>query len=269
MVIIKAVQTQVTKVCGETFRIGPLTCRVCDHHSYVVGFEQVYGSCQGGYFSDMTPKGMDVNDEYNKIMARFPKAVKERVRVIMGCFGNSRGSMVSVDDNGQRVEHDLADALRDTIAQRIAQIENPSVYAIGHSWGGWSVMRIVHSLAETIPVRLLVTIDPISYARCGPGEIAGSYFSSYREVATNPECTKAPSDITAPMRKAIAAKTAHWANFYQTGSLWLHSGSITGADVNTPLTELKGSFVNPYKEHMDADNVARIWRAVYEALTKS
>ena len=92
-----------------------------------------------------------------------------------------------------------------------------SVYLIGHSYGGWSVMKLAMMLLDKYSVEGLVTIDPISPLSCTPADVL-SFFSSKG-------CQQAPSDISATDRDRLKSEISSWAHFYQTQFERLHSSA--------------------------------------------
>ena len=70
-----------------------------------------------------------------------------------------------------------------------------SVYLIGHSYGGWSVMKLALMLLGDYKVEGLVTIDPISPLFCTPSRILS--------LLPDPGCQEAPTDVSPADRERL------------------------------------------------------------------
>ena len=131
------------------------------------------------------------------------------------------------------------------IDQAVADIDaNQRIFIIGHSYGGWIAMKIAEKISSrSAQVASLITIDAISHRGCT--------YSNW----TN--CLAAPQDFSQESLDNVKANTLHWANFYQTTTPYLHSGSIAQADVNL---ELQAS-------HFTIDTNEAVWRHADRMLT--
>jgi pimeloyl-ACP methyl ester carboxylesterase len=119
-----------------------------------------------------------------------------------------------------RPPHEQAlQGLRQLIEAEMAAAGTKSVYLIGHSYGGWSVMKLALMMLGHYNVEGLVTIDPISPLSCTPSRIL-SLFS-------DPGCQRAPADISAADRDRLRTETGSWAHFYETQFERLHSSAYS------------------------------------------
>ena len=113
--------------------------------------------------------------------------------------------------------------------EMILALPNPEVSIIGHSYGGWTAMKLMLALDPSIKVHRLITLDPISRDNCSLQQFAKNAEAIIDNASSNSRgCSIAPEDFTATELAAIAAKTEKWVNYYQTTGIFLHSSAITG-----------------------------------------
>ena len=110
----------------------------------------------------------------------------------------------------------------------LEKLKNPKVSLIGHSYGGWTAMKVAQNLTPKATLNTLVTIDAISRKNCHPREFVkalekGQPFSG---------CAEAPSDFNTQEIEAIAKRAnGSWYNYYQTSAVMLHSSAFNSAAV--------------------------------------
>lgn len=108
------------------------------------------------------------------------------------------------------------------------------VIMVGHSHGGWLVMKLARDWRNDGDLSMLATIDPISQVNCTQGALI--YQNALRTAVpfgallANAECHRAPRDLEP--YAAIARKASQWKHFYQTTFPPLHSGPIAEAQPN-------------------------------------
>jgi pimeloyl-ACP methyl ester carboxylesterase len=93
---------------------------------------------------------------------------------------------------------------------------------VGHSYGGWTAMRVAAKLAAEGRAVDLVTIDPISPARCTQID----FLRGALATSGSQGCTTGPKDADDAL---LSHRLASWRNFYQTSDPLVHSASIPGA----------------------------------------
>lgn len=95
------------------------------------------------------------------------------------------------------------------------------VFFMGHSHGGWLAMQLAMRAADKVPVKGILTIDPISRIHCSP--------SDYGVTGSAAGCTEFPRDLTPEIRRSLALAVPLWRNFYQSNTANLHSGAADEA----------------------------------------
>jgi hypothetical protein len=130
------------------------------------------------------------------------------------------------------------EVVRAEIVSEILRRNPRDVYLIGHSWGGWMLLDIVRQFDDGAGAQQLYTIDPISKVYCHRGAPVS--------------CTDAPLDIRDSMRQRVQDLTGYWHNFYQTKTVYLHSGPMSQADANQKVDA----------GHTDIDGDEGVWRVI-------
>ena len=141
------------------------------------------------------------------------------------------------------------------------------VYIIGHSYGGWTAMRLVSQLLENHPeihssLRALYTIDPISPLHCSPSTFISAAIESI------PGCQRAPSDISGDERIFIRDHLqGRWLNFYETQFHRLHSSRMPELEEDKQSFKIRLEYTNPIFN--DAHNLISKDRRIWAMLSKT
>ena len=227
--------------------------------NYLVLFAQGYNSCSQGY--------PNTTQHFNKVFSPY----RVHVTYIESCFTggfiqNGKNSTLNRnpgDDNLQ--QNGSAETLNYTITDpdgtitpvheavpasvasmtqaRANQLSRPGrptrVIMIGHSHGGWLVMKAARNWIPGADLRHLITIDPISYQNCTQFrlvyESAANITTTLSDYLISTECKMAPSDLTSEGTKIKANVSGTWTNYYQTQFRFIRSSAIAAATTNTPL----------------------------------
>lgn len=190
-------------------------------------------SCKPGLDAAPSPLHMDMARRAIGLINQF-RSRGGTVDVLTSCFTSPDKVLVSRNFSPKFEAIDPENLLNE--AHSTADI-NHRIFVIGHSYGGWVAMKMAEDLnAQAGQLAGLVTIDPISRKDC---------------TYTNwTNCLGAPRDFGDDALRGIKEKTAHWANFYQTTTPFLHSSEIAQADVNTKLDAT----------HFTIDSNEAVWR---------
>ncbi|NBQ52526.1 MAG: hypothetical protein EBU49_02940 [Proteobacteria bacterium] len=190
-------------------------------------------SCKSSTDSIPSPVTMDMAPRAIGLINRF-RSDGGTAEVLTSCFIDPDKILLSRNFSPK---FDTVDP--DTlIDQAMAGIDaNQRIFIIGHSYGGWIAMKIAERFtSKSGQVAGLITIDAISRKGCT--------YSNWSN------CLAAPQDFSKESLDEVKTNTRHWANFYQTTTPYLHSGSIAQADVNL---ELQAS-------HFTIDTNEAVWR---------
>ena len=132
------------------------------------------------------------------------------------------------------------------------------VVVIGHSYGAW--LSLVQSYWSTLPIKRLITNDPISPVECNiPGAMAGELLWSWG-------CYESPTDLETAY-PSIRKRVPYWVNIFQNTQLALHSSPIENAHANWNITfQTGGWFDTDY--HVRVWTSADVWRWTREMLNE-
>jgi pimeloyl-ACP methyl ester carboxylesterase len=215
------------------------------HPNVVLIFSGGRGSCgsdeaEGGFLTT----GNYIRPAFDRYLEVI-KSRRSKVSSFITCFEKSDTKMALADDADPQIARSIVfEDLFTELQKKVSAIENPSVYLVGHSYGGWLAMQLASSLDKKANIRLLATIDPISRVTCGTdnftkwgidGLFSGNWFAEEIEG-----CDSYPKDISAANRSAIKKRTVNWVNYFQTSYRILHSSAIPEAHENIERSFIKG-----------------------------
>ena len=123
------------------------------------------------------------------------------------------------------------------VAKRASELNAP-IIIIGHSYGGWISMKAAQTKTET-PVKLLLTMDPISAVTCTQDVMAQILEMKILDdlFAAPPGCTSSPQDITEVERNLIRSNIGRWVNIWQIDTFNLLHGSPISQAENEQITQ--------------------------------
>ncbi len=222
--------------------------------NYVVLFAQGFYSCTYGYH--------DAPDHFDAVFNAALEASKQKhgldgakvnVAYLESCFtggmvqnGGREKLYYTVREVGEAksAQHEAMPqaigVMANGIANRMGKPGNPArVIMVGHSHGGWITMTGAQLWQPGPDLRVLATLDPISYKKCSQ---SGMIFEKVRQLSIpfaslmmSNECERAPSDLSAAGPAIAKNISKGWFNFYQTSFSPLHSGPIADAKSNQLL----------------------------------
>ena len=154
-------------------------------------------------------------------------------------------------------------SLNEYVNQILSSYLKGDVYMIGHSYGGWMIMksalRRLASGRSKFKLKGLFTIDPISWKECDISAVTRSYFGFGYANAATPACTRPPADLKNSFG-ALARHSMIWHNFYQVTFPILHSGMIYQATKNTmPQLPVDRQIVG---HHATIMNSEKVWQHI-------
>ena len=191
-----------------------------------------FASCPTGKH---TPKTMHLYKVAKSVLNDINQLYTRPAHYLLACYGRSNLTFRFYSSvHGSRLYrshrlHDMEKALGHIAAKAGT---NNAFYIIGHSYGGWTAMKMAAALPTTAKIRRLITLDPISRKECSPIRFVNAFLRTHiRGGKTEPGCTRAPRDLAA-LGKIIRAKTHEWHNYYQKRFADLHSDVIKDAHRN-------------------------------------
>jgi hypothetical protein len=115
------------------------------------------------------------------------------------------------------------------VLRQVEEAGNPEIFLAGHSYGGWTSLRIARMLlARGKNVRGLEMIDPINPLFCPAPVYAKS--TVLNKILGKDEsvsgCTRSPGAMPPAVAKGLAKNQGWWHDTYQTRHPTLHSGPI-------------------------------------------
>ncbi len=125
---------------------------------------------------------------------------------------------------------------------------------VGHSYGGWTAMKLAPLLDPQFKLHVMVTLDPISKVECTPQGFIDVLFSGIPQ----PGCVRAPRDISQPnLDKIKPAKP--WVNYYQTNYNLLHSSPID------QVKNIQKSYTGPdFEPHLGFIRDPKLFQEIWE-----
>jgi hypothetical protein len=194
----------------------------------VFAFLGGYTSCPKNADGDEDPLAMDLIEMFDaaKSAVAAIDGIQEPAYLI-SCYGFDPESISYVlSSNPEKVRFSKVANMEADFVKLLKDTPNPIVFAVGHSYGAYTALKMISSSANETKISGLVTLDAISKVGCTPANALPAVL----EYGPAPkECLEAPSDITEEEQKNILAKAPTWINFYQTDSIILHSGEFSSA----------------------------------------
>jgi len=257
--VLVVVWTLALAACGEKSSTSQISTDPADERPLFVVMGG-YNSCgDANKYINPSPYTMDLYLPFWEMKEALFNERGIDARYILSCFTEANQNINYVDyTNPDVVVTEPLAAFTDLVTAAAGK-EAGNTYLIGHSHGGWLAMHLAATLADSVQIKHIETIDPISYVECTRDTIVdwGS--------GPNPVCLRAPADIDGPAREQIADRSGRWLNSYQTQSVFLHSTAIPEADENV---RLRMTVDMPFgmDAHSDMDNDSRIWTKISAAV---
>jgi len=183
----------------------------------------------GGYTScgpEGDPAQMDMVSMFTKIKQAFEAKYHVSPVYLLSCYTVDylavRFTLSTVKD---QVYNETVDGMLNEWESQLAQLTNPVVYVVGHSYGGWTAMDTALKLDSRFRLGGLVTLDPISKMDCTPDKFLAGVFN----FGGSEGCQRAPTDFSDAELAALAKRAGTWLNFYENQSDLLHSSAIASA----------------------------------------
>jgi pimeloyl-ACP methyl ester carboxylesterase len=149
----------------------------------------------------------------------------EEKRLFMSCYGTDPNQIYFSWDGGAAPGRaPTVEAMAQKINELLKSKTSVRVGVIGHSYGGWTAMKLAPLLDPKAKLVAMVTLDPISKTDCTPQGVVSAVLSG----ASQPGCQRAPTDLSVADLDKIKPQ-APWQNYYQTNFDLLHSGPIKQA----------------------------------------
>lgn len=168
------------------------------------------------------------------IITRQNQAIKNALKgdfgVVMSCYYpeieiTGINYINNLDGNNSIARTDLNEMFQ-SINSSLEKLKNPKVTIVGHSYGGWTAMKLVQNLNPKATLNTLVTIDPISRENCRPRALIENLTLEGPGVRG---CNEAPSDFDGKAIDMIARRAGSWYNYYQTSAVKLHSSTFSSS----------------------------------------
>jgi hypothetical protein len=121
-----------------------------------------------------------------------------------------------------QVKSGSVDGMFAEMRSMLAATARPEVILIGHGYGGWMAMEFARTLPPSLPIHLMVTLDPISMKTC----TSDIMIHGTRGKNARSGCSTSPKDFPSDDIMRISERTGNWLNYYQTSSVYLHSAAI-------------------------------------------
>ncbi len=195
-----------------------------------------YNSCgDAARQASLSPFKMDMFKPFKKIFDQL-RGSGVPSEYVISCFKDEDNLVYSTSQSkGKEVSANIEEF---SSFMKESRGESDKLTMVGHSYGGWLMMKLAVDRAESWDVDSIFSIDPISRSEC---------------TFSNPaNCTSAPRDISEDQYAQLAASVGNFQNFYQTRTFYLHSGPIKHASKNTKLNET----------HTSIDTAEEIWQNI-------
>lgn len=188
-----------------------------------------FGSCLDGMGRWLGPKDQVLANVFRpaKEMGDAVNAEQNRkTPYLMSCYERTRFLRYVLapdgDDGEVSVKTGTVEDMANDFNETLGALENPAnIVLVGHSWGGWTSMKMASLIDPSHKISAQVTLDPIDREQCGPIQVTAS-LTGWGGL----DCRRAPLPMTA------AERTGTWLNYYQTKFFALHSGPIESASTN-------------------------------------
>lgn len=235
-VILSLMLAVVVVGCGA----NPSASRLMDVQSDSV-FLAVFGgnaSCKPDQNGQRSPLGMDMYRPFVALSDRLTTDNGWHLSWILTCH-NSDASVHYVTSDDPEAMRTMPIPEVAPFVESFTTANSPGhVFIGGHSYGGWLALKVALALPDDLNIEGLFSIDAISRKNC--------------TFANPAECTQAPTDITRDQRRTLSDRTAHWINFFENQTFYLHSSPISEADENLKVAT----------SHTGIDTHANVWTKV-------
>jgi hypothetical protein len=144
---------------------------------------------------------------------------------LVSCYSwDATNITYAMSSDPSKIVTSTVDEMIATFNGLLDSVEKPKLYIVGHSYGGWTSMKIATNLTANAKMAALITVDPISKENCTPNTII-----NYVNSQPDSRCKEPPADFGPEKIDEIARRTDLWLNVYQTDFAALHSGPISAA----------------------------------------
>jgi len=198
----------------------------------------------GGYTScgpQGDPAQMDMMVMFDKIKQAFAAKYHVSPVYLLSCYSvdylSVRFTLSTVKD---KIYNDTVDGMLNEWEGQLAQLTNPVVYIVGHSYGGWTAMDTALKLDSRFRLGGLATLDPISKVDCTPDKFLSGVF----DFGGSEGCQRAPTDFGDAELATLAKRAGIWLNFYENQSDLLHSSAI--AQAQNTQRQYAGAGLDPH-----------------------
>ena len=186
----------------------------------------------GGYLScknDEKNSATIVGSRMSLILSDLKIALKRNGKddpvSLVSCYNwDATNITYAVSSDPANVVTSTVDEMIGTFNSLLDGVKRPQLYIVGHSYGGWTSMKMATNVTADAEMAALITVDPISKQNCTPNTII-----NYVNSQPDSRCKEPPSDFGAEQIDEIARRTHFWLNVYQTDFAPLHSGPIFAA----------------------------------------
>jgi len=139
----------------------------------------------------------------------------------MACqpYDDHRSLFVS-SDNPSVIQSGMQSDVQDAAARLSRSHESP-VIIMGHSYGGAYAMQAAMHMAQDIPVRYLLSLDPISPVHCRPQHLATllygriTHLMGLNDANREPGCIVSPLEFKPEHYEFISTRVQFWMHYYQ------------------------------------------------------
>ena len=184
-----------------------------------------YLSCKNDKNNAPTLEGSRMALILSDLMAELKSAGKEDPVSLVSCYSwDATNITYSLSSDPTKTVTSTVDEMIANFNSVLAGTKRPKLYMVGHSYGGWTSMKIASTLTAINKMASLITVDPISKVNCTPNTII-----NYATSKPDDRCKEAPTDFAAQQIEDIASRTNLWLNVYQNDFEALHSGPIAAA----------------------------------------
>lgn len=187
----------------------------------VLAFFGGYTSCGTGDTGD--PFKQDLKAFFDGAMAKLEAKLGAEPKFVITCYTLSYESILYRISGEEGVKDKLIEGMESDFEDFLGTLENPELFLVGHSYGGWTAMDVAIKRSPGVKVKAIVTLDPISHTDCTTNDVIEAAFNPI------PGCTRAPEDFSPEKIKALAEDAGEWLNYWQDKVSFLHSGEIKGA----------------------------------------
>jgi len=184
-----------------------------------------YLSCKNDKNNAVTLEGSRMALILSDLMAELKSAGKEDPVSLVSCYSWDATNITYIlSSDPTKTVTSTVDEMIATFNSLLAGTKKPNLYMVGHSYGGWTSMKIATNLKANSKISALITVDPISKQNCTPNTII-----NYVNSQPDSRCKEPPADFVSERIDEIASRTNLWLNVYQTDFEALHSGPISAA----------------------------------------